>query len=184
MTHNAEDHDCTTMLVEMKATPEVPYRFVDAGLPNVELVGIRYFVCKVCKRIVKAEIPAVKDLLDALGRAVVTKVSPLTGDQLRFLRKRLGIRQADFASVLKVSAEQLSRLENEHSTLTGAMEGYVRLAYTFMSKDTKLKKFAQSVQQNFCKWATSIHGSGTNEHITAEYKANRQWTAEAVPAAA
>jgi DNA-binding transcriptional regulator YiaG len=133
--------------------------------------------------VVKAEIPAAKDLLDAIARAVVTKASPLAGMEMQFLRKRLGIKQSDFAGLLEITPEQLSRLENGHSSIGGAMERYVRLAYTFMSKDGHLKKLAQRVQDDFRKWATSIHREGTEERITAKYKAS-QWVAEATPAAA
>jgi DNA-binding transcriptional regulator YiaG len=170
---------CTHQLKEYKATPEAPYHYKDAGLPNVYLAGIRYYICEICQQIVKAEIPAIKDLLDAIARAIVTKHSPLKGVEARYLRKRLGIKATEFAAILDSSPEQLSRWENEHNEIRGATDRLIRLAYTFLSKDSKLKAVVSRVQQAFDKWSTSIHETGTSgERIAASYKANRQWIAE------
>ncbi len=179
-------HECHHVdIVERKATVEAPYHFTDAGLPNVYLVGIRVFVCEVCNEIIKVEIPQIKGLLDAIARAVVEKTSPLTGLELRYLRKRLGIKASDFAAILDVVPEQLSRLENGHSEPRGATDRLVRIAYAFLSKDGKLKSLVKNVQQRFDKWSTSIHGDGTaTKRIIAQYRSNRQWIAEAEPKAA
>ena len=178
------NHDCRKHMQERKATQESPYLFADSGLPNVFLAGIKYFVCEVCSCIVKVEIPAIEDLMNALARAVVLKISPLTGKEVQFLRKRVGIRQTDFADIISVTPEQLSRWENEHNGLSGAMDKFIRLAYTFISKDTKLKSLVDKVKEEFQKWSTSIHGNGTQERIVAEYNAKNQWKAEAEPLAA
>lgn len=177
-------HDCRKHMQERKATQEAPYHFADSGLPNVFLAGIKYFVCEVCSRVVKVEIPAIEDLMNALARAVVLKVSPLTGKEVQFLRKRVGIKQTDFADIISASPEQLSRWENDHNGLSGTMDKFIRLAYTFISKDTKLKSLVNKVKEEFQKWSTSIHGNGTGERIIAEYNAKHQWMAEAEPLAA
>lgn len=179
-----EQHDCCDYMVEMRATPDAPYHFQDVGLPNVFLTGIRFYVCSGCKRIVKAEIPAVNELLDAIARAVVTKPSPLTGAEVRYLRKRLGIKASEFADIIDVSAEQLSRWENQHNGMGGATDRLIRIAYAFIKKDSKLKSLVQQVQEKFQQWSTSIHKSPTGERIHAEYKANRKWIAEAEAIAA
>lgn len=163
---------------ERKATQEAPYHFVDSGLPNVFLAGIKYFVCEVCSSIVKVEIPLIEDLMNALARAVVLKISPLTGQEVKFLRKRVGIKQTDFAEIISTGAEQLSRWENDHNEMSGAMDKFIRLAYTFISKDTKLKSLVIKVKEEFQKWSTSIHGNGVGERIVAEYNAKHQWNAE------
>ena len=52
------DHQCSRKTrKEIWATSDSPFRFVDSGLSDVYLVGIRYFECE-CGKIV-AEIPAV-----------------------------------------------------------------------------------------------------------------------------
>jgi len=184
MVETSPPNACAHRLVVRKATAAEPYHFTDVGLPDVYLTGIRYFVCQVCKQIVKVEIPALKGLLDAIARAIVMKESSLTGGQARYLRKRLGWKAVDFAGILRATPEQLSRWENGHNELSGATDRLIRLAYTFLSKDSKLKHVVQRVQEEFDRWSTSIRDQGENEVITAEYKANRQWVAAAAPIAA
>lgn len=84
------DHSCMARRVEKLATVEQPFHFADSGLPNVYLVGIKYFVCD-CGSVV-AEIPAVKQLMQLIARDIVESSSDLTGAEVRFLRKRLGKR--------------------------------------------------------------------------------------------
>ena len=70
-------HDCRRSLRKRRATLENPYRFVDSGLPNVYLAGIRYGICRVCG-MQSADIPAVKNLMMLLGRTIVESDAPLT----------------------------------------------------------------------------------------------------------
>lgn len=178
-----KDHDCRKHLKEIKATSEAPYHFADSGLPNVYLTGIKYYICEVCKWI-KAEIPAIGELMNALARALVEKQSPLSGTEIKFLRKRLGLKAIDFAGMVNVTAEQVSRWENDHNPPSGSTDRFIRIAYSFMSGDRKLKQLAQKMQNEFQKWSTSIQGGGRTERITAEHKRNNQWEAEASPMAA
>lgn len=175
-------HECSQSIVEKKATQEAPYHFVDAGIPNVYLAGIKYFVCKVCERIVKVQIPSVEELMNALARALVCKSSPLRGEEVQFLRKRLGVKQSLFASILGYSPEQLSRWENGHNELAGATDRLVRLAYAFMSKDHGLQKLVAKVKDAFDKWSTSIDKTEKGERIVAQYTASRQWVAQPIAA--
>jgi hypothetical protein len=64
------------------------------------------------------------------------------------------------------------------------MDKFIRLAYTFISRDAKLKSLVNKVKEEFQKWSTSIHGTDKGERILAEYRSNRQWMAEAEPLAA
>ena len=84
----AETHDCRRNFETRHATYENPYRFVESGLPNVYLVGIDYRVCQSCK-LQAADIPALDDLMVKIARVVVRQESPLSGAEIKFLRKRL-----------------------------------------------------------------------------------------------
>ena len=88
-------------LEECKATPESPYHFVGSGLPNVYLVGIKSSLCKSCKE-QAADIPAIKQLMTVIARAIIENEAHLTGPEVRFLRKRLGKKSADFAQLVGV----------------------------------------------------------------------------------
>jgi DNA-binding transcriptional regulator YiaG len=172
------NHNCQQSPVEMKATPDSPYHFDDSGLPNVYLTGIKYYMCALCNKIIKVEIPAVTELMNAIAGAIVTKSSPLVGKEVQFLRKRLGVKATDFARFIGSSPEQLSRWENGHNELSGAMDRFIRIAYTFMSRDEGLRGLMEKVKHQFVQWTTSIHGSGAGERITAELISANVWRAE------
>ena len=134
--------------LEMRtATLRNPYHFVDSGLPNVYLSGIKYRVCRACE-MQSADIPALKQLMMVLARAVVESEAPLTGLEIRFLRKRLGKKATEFAQIIGVSQEQVSRWENEHNLPEKATDNLIRIYYSIFSKDRELKrKFNQHIEE-------------------------------------
>ncbi|HEV2468154.1 MAG TPA: hypothetical protein VGS78_03090 [Candidatus Sulfotelmatobacter sp.] len=130
-------HECTaTSRQEFVATQEKPYHFLESGLPNIYLVGVRYFVCECGEKYV--EVPAIKQLLDLIARHTVMKDEALTGPEIKFLRKRLGQKAADFASSVKLQPETLSRVENEKQSVGQKTDFYIRIYYAFSSKDPAL----------------------------------------------
>ncbi len=176
-------HDCVASATEHIATPERPYHYVGSGLGNVYLVGVKYWICEQCDQ-QAAEIPALKHLLAAIGRTIVEKQSPLTGAEVRYLRKRLKLRQIDFAMVIGLTPQRLCTLETSDTrTIAPGRDKYIRLLYRDISGDMKLKN-AFSDGDQIKKWLTSIRGRGGNERITATWLENHKWRVEAVPIAA
>ena len=51
--------------------------------------------------------------------------------------------------MIDASPEQLSRWENDHNALSGAMDRYIRIAYTFISRDERLRTFMEKVKHQF-----------------------------------
>jgi putative zinc finger/helix-turn-helix YgiT family protein len=147
-------HACKCSFEERKATPAALYHFVDSGLPNVYLAGIKYRVCLKCGK-QSAEIPAVKQLLAVIARAVVESESPLTGAEIRFLRKRIGKKASDFAKIIGVTPEQVSRWENEHNPPEQSADKLIRVFYCLLSGDrqlhTKVDKHIESWLAQFPK---------------------------------
>jgi putative transcriptional regulator len=130
-------HECnSSSRQEFLATDEHPYHFVECGLPNIHLVGVRYFRCECGEKYV--EIPALKQLLSLIARHTVTKEQALTGAEIRFLRKRLGQKATDFAASIKLQPETLSRIENEKQQVGAKTDFYIRIYYAFSSKDPVL----------------------------------------------
>lgn len=121
---------------EFRATQEKPYHFVDSGLPNVYLAGVRYFECECGHKAV--EIPALKQLMSLIARHVVLKNESLTGDEIRFLRKRLSQKAADFSTKVKLQPETLSRVENSKQSIGSKTDMYIRIYYSLASKDPVL----------------------------------------------
>jgi DNA-binding transcriptional regulator YiaG len=175
-------HCCDQQAENRIATTDAPYRFVQSGLPNVFLVGIKYEVCKECGQ-QAAWIPAATELFDALARIIVSKVSPLTGPELRFLRKRLRIKAVKFAPMISLSPEYVSSLENNPDPIDPGRDKLVRIIYRAMTTDKTLKGvFGNS--EDFQRWITAIHKGATGERIVASRLRNNHWKVESEPVAA
>ena len=170
-------HDCRRSLRKRRATLENPYRFVDSGLPNVYLAGIRYGICRVCG-MQSADIPAVKNLMMLLGRTIVESDAPLTGAEIRFLRKRLGIKSSEFAKIIGVSSEQVSRWENGRNQPEESADKLIRVFYCHLSGDRELRK---KVDKHMDSWLHAWSGGGQPGGILAKLRKD-EWKAESVPA--
>jgi transcriptional regulator with XRE-family HTH domain len=118
---------------EHLATMEKPFHFVDSGLSNIYLVGIRYFVYPDGKII--PEIPAIKQLMQLIARDLIKQESALTGDEIRFLRKRLGQKQIELSRAIGIEPETLSRAENDHQKLNESNDKLIRLYYALAAMD-------------------------------------------------
>lgn len=127
------DHDCQSSRVEHLATEGRPFHFTDSGLPNVYLIGIKYFTCE-CGNVV-AEIPALKPLMRLIARDVIANPGALSGEEIRFLRKRLGMKAVDFAKALGLEPETLSRIENNKQPASEQSDKLIRLVYAVSAKD-------------------------------------------------
>ena len=130
-------HECSAKAIQRVATAATPYHFVASGLPNVFLEGIRYRICDECGT-QSADIPGVEQLLQAIARELVRKGSRLTGAEIRFLRKRLGKKAADFAAIIGVEPETYSKWENDRLVPSETADGMIRLSFAIDSGDRTL----------------------------------------------
>jgi len=132
-----EAHDCEEFSTEARATPDQPYHYVESGLGNVYLAGISYWTCGRCRN-QYAEIPAIKELHRLIARTLVCQPALLRGEELRFLRKRLGKKSTEFAAILGIAPETYSRFENEKQKPSVTYDRLVRLYYALNSDDDEL----------------------------------------------
>ena len=102
------------------------YRYTACGLSNVTLVGVEVRRCAKCGDH-EVVIPRIEELHRVLAAAVVRQASRLTKDEIRFLRKYLGYSGVDFAKVVGVSAETISRWENGKEKMGSSAEKLVRM---------------------------------------------------------
>lgn len=151
-----------------RATTRAPYHYVGAGLPNVWLVGVEYRVNEKGEQ--SADIPCLPALHDAVAEALLYKRSALTGDELRFLRKRLGKASKDFAALVGLTSEQYSRVENG-ATLTQPNDKLARLLYAGLKKLSadSTEKVAQVT------WAAEINHE---QRILATQNADHEWVVQ------
>jgi putative zinc finger/helix-turn-helix YgiT family protein len=89
------------------------YPFKESGLSNVTLKGVETIQCGRCGN-ADPIIPRANEVMKQLVLAVVEKPHALTGQEIRFLRKHLGMNGSTFASHLGVDRSVLSRWENGH----------------------------------------------------------------------
>ena len=179
-----QNHDCEESVVETTSTLEKPYHYVGSGLGNVYLVGVKYWLCAVCGK-QAAEIPQMEQLFKSIARTLVEKRSPLICEQVRFLRKRLGVQSKTFAAWVGVTPERYSALENS-GTLAEGRDKLVRMIYRVFSHDSKLKKALNRAKQ-IEEWLLALHGRGHSEKILGTWlgkRAQQQWRVEAMAAAA
>jgi DNA-binding transcriptional regulator YiaG len=154
---------------EHLATDEKPFHFTDSGLDNVYLVGIRYFESEDGTYI--AEIPAVKQLMRLIARDIVFSKSPLSGQEIRFLRKRLGKKGTEYAQMLRIDGATLSRLENDKQTPSDQIDSLVRVMYVLFCEDPQLAEIAKRMVD----WINAKVGSKKDSKIVMKVSADNQW---------
>jgi len=68
----------------------------------------------------------VERLHDLIFQKILMKANPLRGEELRFLRKSLGVRSFQFAKMLNVHPTTLSKWENGDQTIGEAYDKLIR----------------------------------------------------------
>lgn len=176
------EHDCEESAVEHISTFDNLYHYVGSGLGNVYLIGVKYWVCPLCKK-QAADIPSLNLLLAAIARTIVEKSPPLTGEQVRYLRKRLGRPSKEFAALIGVTPERYSVIESSNNPLAEGRDKLVRLIYRVFSRDRKLKD-ALLDKQKIEQWLLALHGRDDSEIIVGTWLGSRRWRVEAATLAA
>lgn len=98
--------ECGAEMVESPGTHD--YR--ECGLP-VRLVGVTLARCPGCGND-DVEIPRIEELHRLIARTIIHKPHGLSGGEARFLRKWLGHSSRDFAEIMGVQPETVSRWES------------------------------------------------------------------------
>lgn len=114
--------------------------------------------------------------MTVIARLVVKKDAPLTGPEIRFLRKRLGEKSSEFAQIVGVTEEQVSRWENGHNPPEKSADKLIRVFYCHLASDPALKK---QVNKHIEDWLATIPG----EECVSKYCARLQheeWTGEPI----
>lgn len=102
----------------------LPYQ--ESGLENVLLLNVPVWVCTNGHE--EAEIPAVRELHNLLAHMIVRQLAPLSGRDVRFLRKHVGLTARQFAHQIGRTPEWISQIENGHATLDRTNELLFRLS--------------------------------------------------------
>ena len=116
------------------ASAEDPYRYSSSGVPGILLYGIPVHRCPRCGA-ETAVFPRIAQLHRVMARELAGKAGPLTGDEVRFLRKGAGLSASRFAALLGVTPEHLSRVENGHYASLGPAADRLARAIALLALD-------------------------------------------------
>lgn len=115
-------------MAKRRATHERPYHYAESGLENVLLSGIYVYECPQCAATVP-EIPSIIQLHDKIAERLVTKPDLLIGPEIRFLRKNLQLKAADFAQHLETTPVSVSRWETGEQPVSKENDRLIRYFY-------------------------------------------------------
>lgn len=111
--------------------------YPESGLDNVQLVNVPVWVCKNGHE--ELEIPAVTQLHELLAQLIVRKPANLTGQEVRFLRRRVNMQAKEFAERIGLTPVALSRFETGKSPIRPRTGLLIRLAAAILiaARDNK-----------------------------------------------
>jgi putative transcriptional regulator len=127
---------CKTDLIVRRTTEALPYMYRESGLSNVALIGITVRKCKRCN-VEMPVIPHIEDLHNVIALDIVNQTAPLSGEEIRFLRKYAGFPAQKFAHLLGVTPEHLSRVENGHESKFGGPADRLVRAFAVIARKTE-----------------------------------------------
>ncbi len=117
--------NCLTCGGRMAVTTRT-HRYLESGLPNVQLSGVEVRKCQKCGE-QEVAIPNLEGLHRCIAHGLAEKASRLNGPEIRFLRKYLGRSSQDFAELIGVTRETVSRWETGKKPLSALADRVLRL---------------------------------------------------------
>lgn len=151
MTENNQRYRCSTC---GKSAHRVQgnYLFRESGLPNVVLKGIEIIRCDQCGKD-DPVLPKLSELLKLLASAIVRKPTPLTGAEIRFIRKFLDMNGETFANVLGVDKTTLSKWENDQIQIGSNSDRLIRAVMLCLAPGSK-----EQIEEGIRHFATIREG--------------------------
>ena len=110
------------------------YLFVESGLTNVTLHGVKLLKCDKCGSSTPV-LSKINNLMHVIAAALVLKPSQLTGKEIRFLRKYIGFTGERFGRKLGLTKHHVSRIENEKHQVGAQTDRLIRFLAIAASSD-------------------------------------------------
>jgi putative zinc finger/helix-turn-helix YgiT family protein len=117
-------HNCLRCGDPYKITTE-DYHYLESGLDNLWLCNVEVYRCQ-CGE--SAAIPQPIEIHRAIARCLLMSKSPLSGKEIRFLRKHIAMKAIDFAKRIGVDNATVSRWENGKENPSVIADRAIRLA--------------------------------------------------------
>ncbi len=103
------------------------YHYTESGLRNVWLKGVEIFECECGEKF--AHIPCLQELHKLIAQALLKQENQLSGREIRFLRKHMGMKAKDFAERLGVMNVTVSRWEQGETIPPQTIDRLIRFFY-------------------------------------------------------
>lgn len=113
------------------------YVFSESGLDNVILRNVKLLKCDRCRSLTPI-LSKINQLMQIIACALVLKPSELTGKEIRFLRKYIGLTGEQFGKKLGLTKEHISRIENGKLQVGTQTERLIR--YISISTNADLRE--------------------------------------------
>ena len=110
------------------------YEFKETGLRDIVLLDIQLIKCGKCRN-VDPILSGVDDLMELIAVAILQKQFRLSGEELRFLRKHIGLSQEEFSKLLHVDKTTLSKWENNEHPIGIQSDLWARTIVTSHNKE-------------------------------------------------
>ncbi len=150
------------------------YLFSESGLSNLVLKNIEIIKCDQCGNS-DPIISKPKDIIRTLARAIVDKPFALTGEEIRFLRKYLGMSGDTFARHLHSDKAVLSRWENDREPVGSKSDLLIRTIAVILGEglregsESVVKKFPEIVDE-----PRKVRWELDPEHLHVELAAGKE----------
>jgi putative zinc finger/helix-turn-helix YgiT family protein len=110
----------------MRRTIKDRYQYLESGLSNVVLDHMPVYECDCGEQVVG--LPNVERLHALIFEKLLTKGGRLRGEEIRFLRKWMGVKGVDFAKMVKVDPTTLSKWESGDQSISKEHDQLIRFA--------------------------------------------------------
>lgn len=117
-------YSCGSRMVSTKQT----YNYSESGIPNLYLANVEVRKCRHCgeKAVV---LPQIDELHGVIANLLLCKKTPLTGREVRFLRKEMELTGTALSKMLGVTNVTVSRWENEEEPVSTTSDRLIRIVY-------------------------------------------------------
>jgi putative zinc finger/helix-turn-helix YgiT family protein len=112
------------------------YRYTESGVSNVVLQNVEIADCTKCGHS-DVIIPRVAGIHRLIAGALLRSPARLTGEQLRFLRKHLGMTGGQFAKYLHTDRTKISKWERGEDRIGPSTDRLVRLLVAALDKELR-----------------------------------------------
>lgn len=120
------------------------YHYTESGLKNIILKNIEIRICNQCGA-KSPLIPQILKLHEEIAKSLALQPQPLSGEEVRFLRKMLGVKAKDWASHLRIDPSTLSRWESGDQAIGPQADALIRFLFLDLLKERRSPNAEPSV---------------------------------------